>query len=193
MTRFADQLFEDLMREHGPTLARTKPPAPRRHIATRRTLLAAGTACAAVAGTAGALVTGGGTPAYAVTKNPDGTVTLAVYDKSGIAGANAKLHQLGDGQVVVVPVGPGCPSIGSLPKPAVPLVKGHVSIQTTLSRDGKATVNARGVPAGDIIVLGFETTAHGSFGGSAITSPPAPSCISLPAPPRGSRPVTGQP
>ena len=126
MTKFADQLFDDLMQEHGPALARTTPPAPRRHIATRGTLLAAGTACAAIGVTAGALVAGGGTPAYAVTTNPDGTVTLAVYQTSGIAGANARLRQLGDGQVVVVPVESGCPSLGSLPAPAVSR-RGHGS------------------------------------------------------------------
>ena len=43
MTKFADQLFDDLMREHGPALARTVPPAhPKRHSTTRRTLLAGG-------------------------------------------------------------------------------------------------------------------------------------------------------
>ena len=68
----------------------------------------------------GADVAGGKTPAYAVTSNPNGTVTLAVYKKSGIAGANAKLHELGDSQVYVVPVEAGCPSISSLPAPAVP-------------------------------------------------------------------------
>ena len=190
MTKFADQLFDDLMREHGPALARTRPPAPRRHIATRRTLLAAGTACAAVAATAGALVASGGTPAYAVTTNPNGTVTLAVYQKSGIAGANARLRQLGDGQVVVVPVKAGCPSLGSLPAPAVPL-RGHIPTQTTSSRDGSVTVKAKGIPAGDILVVGFETTAHGgkvtSVGGGKLTSPPAPSCVSLPQAPGTAR------
>jgi hypothetical protein len=38
---------DTLMREHEPALARIRPPAPRRHFATRRTLLAAGAACAA--------------------------------------------------------------------------------------------------------------------------------------------------
>ena len=44
-----------------------------------------------------------------MTAHPNGTVTLAVYKDSGIAGANAKLRQLGDGQVVVVPVGTQLP------------------------------------------------------------------------------------
>ena len=29
MTKFADQLLDDLMREHGPALAHTRPPAAR--------------------------------------------------------------------------------------------------------------------------------------------------------------------
>jgi hypothetical protein len=190
MTKFADQLFDDLMREHGPALARTTPafskPALRQRVATRRTLLAAGAACAAVATTAGVLAAGGGIPAYAVTANPDGTVTLAVHQESGMAGANARLRQLGDSQVVVVPVKAGCPSLQSLPAPAGPR-SGHLPLQTTTSRDGSVTVKAKGIPAGDILVVGVETTTQGSTmtstGGAALTSPPAPSCVSLPSAP----------
>jgi len=201
MTKFADELFADLMREHGSTLAQTRPPAaPKRHIPGRRTLLAAGAGGVAVAAAAGALVASGGppaahggtsadggsSPAYAVTKNSDGTVTLAVYKASGIAGANARLRQLDDGQVVIVPVAPGCPSPSSLPAPAVP-PSGHISVQGSDSKDGGITVNAQGIPAGDILVVGAQTTVNGTLVttqmGSRLTSPPAPSCISLPAPP----------
>jgi hypothetical protein len=181
MTKFADQLYADLMREHGSTLVHTRPPAAsRRHIASRPALLAAGAGGLAVAATVGALVATGGAPAYALTTNPDGTVTLAVYQAPGIAQANAKLQQLGD-NVVVVPVEPGCPSLGSLPAPAV-LPNGQISVGGSVSRDGSITVNAQGVPAGDIIVVGVEITAHGGQTGARLTSPPAPSCISLPAP-----------
>jgi hypothetical protein len=129
MTKFADQLYADLMREHGSTLAHTRPPAPKRHVAARRTLM----------------VASGGSPAYAVTKNPNGTVTLDVYQKSGIAGANAKLHQLGD-NVVVVPVQAGCPSIRSLSAPAVPVARGSISIQTGVSKGGSVTGERAGYP-----------------------------------------------
>ena len=64
------------------------------------------------------LLPGGAARAYAVTQNQNGTVTLAVYRESGIAQANARLRQLGD-NVVVVPVEPGSPVLGSLPPPAV--------------------------------------------------------------------------
>jgi hypothetical protein len=189
MTNFADQLFADLMREHGSTLAHTQPPAPRPRVAARRTLLVAGAGCLAVAGTAGALAasSGGGSPAYAVTKNPNGTVTLDVYQKSGITQANTKLHQLGD-NVIIVPVGAGCPSIRSLPAPAVPVPLGGISVQGSRSKDGSVTVNARGIPAGDILVVAVGTSTNGttttSFADGKLTSPPAPSCVSLPfAPP----------
>ena len=104
MTKFEDQLFDDLMREHGSTLTNARRPAPRRHVATRRALLAVGGGGVAAAAAAGVLVAtaGGGapghsanlargtTPAYALTTHSNGTITLAVYQKSGIAAANAK-------------------------------------------------------------------------------------------------------
>jgi hypothetical protein len=184
MTKFADQLFTDLMREHGPTLAQTRPPAPGRHIASRRRLLAAGTGFVAVAATVGGLVasSGGGTPAYALSTHPNGTVTLDVYRESGIAAINARLQQLGDSQVFVVPVEPGCPRPAP---PAVSPIGVEISVGAARSSDGSVTVDAYGIPAGDILVVGFVATANGTYGGSIVSSPPAPSCISLPAPPGG--------
>jgi hypothetical protein len=183
MTKFADQLFDDLMREHGPALAHAKPPAPSRPVWARRPALAAGLGgLAAVAATAGVLVAGGGTPAYAVTTNPNGTVTVAVYQESGFAGANAKLHQLGDGRVVVVPVRPGCP------RPRPPAVSGkgrYISLGITKSGGGSVTVKARGIPAGDILVVGIETEGSTTQSGAFLTSPPPPSCISLSPAPSG--------
>jgi hypothetical protein len=184
MTKFEDQLYADLMRQHGSVLAATKLPAlSRRHIASRGALLATGAGGIAVAATASVLATGGGTPAYALTTNHD-TITLAVYQESGIAQANARLHQLGD-DVVVVPVRAGCPSLGSLPAPAVPTKGISMGVGGSKSSDGSITVNAHGVPAGDILVVGIEVTAHGTQAGAALTSPPAPSCVSLPALPPG--------
>jgi hypothetical protein len=189
MTKFADQLFDDLMQEHGPALAQASPArhAPARHAAAGRKLMLAGAGGVAVAAAAtGVLVTGGGTPAYAVTTHPDGTVTLAVTEASGISGANGKLHQLGD-RVVVVPVRPGCPSISSLRPPVVQPV--HISGSTKIGRDGSVTVNAKGIPAGDILVVAVETNTHqanGKFSSLSVgtlTSPPAPAGVSLPAGP----------
>jgi hypothetical protein len=188
MTKFADQLFTDLIHEHGPALTLIKPSAaPGRRAVTGRKLLAVGACGVAVAAaTAGVLVAEAGTPAYAVTTHPDGTVTLAVKQATGVSGANARLHQLGD-RVVVVPVEPGCPGIDSLPAPAVRPT--HISGSTKVGRDGSVTVNAKGIPAGDILVVGVATNAHAANGttysmsDARLISPPAPSCVSLPAPP----------
>src|ERR1700760_5000791 len=104
MTRFSDDLFDDLMREHGPALTgMTVRTAPKRHLATRPVLLTAGAGGVAGAGTAGAPAARSAASAYAVTPHNDGTVTLAVYQQPGIAQANAKLQALGD-RVVVLPV-----------------------------------------------------------------------------------------
>jgi hypothetical protein len=181
MTKFSDQLFTDLMNEHGPVLAGTELTASgRRHPVRRAALVAGGAGTMAVALTAGLTMLGGGaSPAYAVTKNPDGTLTVAVSNPSGIAGANATLHAMGV-KVYVVPVQDGCPSMDSLPKPILPK-DGHVSMQTSLnSKDGSITVNASGIPAGDILVLAVSSTSAGTMMAGALTTPPPPSCVSLP-------------
>lgn len=193
MIKFDDQLYDDLMREHGAALARVTPrpvpPPPR--VTPRRAVLAGGGFLAAAGVIAGTLVTAGSaSPAYAVTKNPDGTLSLAVYQASGFGPANTRLRQLGDGKVVVVPVRPGCP------RPPRVSGRGHLmSTSGTLSADGKVTVRARGIPAGDILVVGIERTRHGTFSTGILTSPPAPSCVSPPPSPPvgpgGSRQVSG--
>ena len=188
MTKFADQLYDDLLREHGPELAHLQAPVgARRHVPSRRTLLAAGAGCVAVAGTAGALVAGGGTPAYALSTHPDGTATLAVYSEPGIAQLNARLHELGD-KVIVVPIHPWCPPLTSLRPPTVKPA-GPVQIQGSSSRDGSITVKARGIPAGDILVVATQTTTRGhtvmQTTAARLTSGPAPSCVSAPPPPAG--------
>jgi hypothetical protein len=184
MTKFADQLLTELMDEYRPALERIQPPPARprpRHLARRRPAwLVAGGATAAGAAAASVALLGGAAPAYAVTSHPDGTVTVAVSRADGIPGANAKLRALGD-HVVVVPVRPGCPAPGSLPQSAAQPGRTTTGVQ---SSDGSITVQARGIPAGDTLVLGAVTQPNGgmTLGGQLITGP-VPSCMSLPAPP----------
>jgi hypothetical protein len=181
MTKFSDQLFDDLMREHGPALASVRPPAqPKRRITVRRALLAGGGTVAVAAAIAGGLAATSGSPAYAVTKNPDGTITLAVYQKSGIAGVNARLRQLGDNRVVVVPVEAGCPRP---PAPAVSVRGDRVGAAIGISPGGSITVKAQGIPAGDILVVGVQSSGRSRASVATVTSPPAPSCISGGPPP----------
>ncbi len=190
MTKFADQLFEDLMGEHGQALEGVRLAAhPGRGVATRRVMLAAGGALAAAGAIVGAVVAGSGTPAppavasrtpvnphqaYSVTNNPDGTITLAVYRKSGIAAANARLRQMGEDQVVVVPVEAGCPSLA----PPAMSGKGQAISAGGSDSGGSVTVTAHGIPAGDILVVGVQTSGTTTTIIGALTSPPAPACIS---------------
>lgn len=192
MTKFADQLFDDLMREHGPALAQLGLPAQlRRTLPARRALLAGGGTVAIAGAIVGFLVAGGGAPhakvagnrppAYAVTKHANGTITLAVYRKSGIAGANARLAQLGDDNVVVVPIEAGCPDVDSLPPPPVFPKRVMVEVHGSVSGDGSVTVNAQGIPAGDILVVAPQIRSGSVIGFfSPMTSAPPPSCVSLP-------------
>lgn len=190
MTKFADQLFDDLMREHGPALAQFGLPAqPRRTLPARRALLAGGGTVAIAGAIVGSLVAGGGAPhakvagnrppAYAVTKHANGTITLSVYRKSGIAGANARLAQLGDDHVVVVPVEAGCPNVDSLPPPHTGFPK---SFTAGVGRGGDWILWTRpAMPAGDFLVVAV-LTRSGSVTSTFIfpTSAPPPSCVSLP-------------
>jgi hypothetical protein len=63
--------------------------------------------------------------------------------------------------------------------------KGHL-LTTGISRspNGTITVNAHGIPAGDILVIGVATSGHPSYSVGTLASPPAPSCVgTLPLPP----------
>jgi hypothetical protein len=106
MKRFEERLLDELRRmvaEHP----RTERP-PRR---PRRLVLAGGLASvAAVAAVAGVfLLTGGASPAYAVSKNDDGTVTVEISSLSDAAGLEQKLRDAGIRAVVqYVPPGKAC-------------------------------------------------------------------------------------
>jgi hypothetical protein len=166
MTEFADQTT-----------------SPKRRFTKRRTLLATGGGSLAVAAAlAGVVLSGGGTPAYAVTQNHNGTVTVAVHDKSGFVGANAKLAKDGESQVVVVPIEAGCPA----PKAPAVSPKGHsITVGGAVSKNGSATFSATGIPAGDIVAVGMQTTGQGRSTESVITSPPAPTCLPPASAPTG--------
>jgi hypothetical protein len=211
MTKFSDQLFTDLMHEHSTALRATQLPiATRGHSAVKRGAWLAGGAGALTVGITAALAAtgGGGAAAYAVTPHADGTVTVGISKPSGIADANRRLTALGD-RVVVVPVRAGCPAMNALPAPVDGAgAKGTVTVsEGAKSADGSITVDAHGVPQGDVLVLAVTDTSHGITMGAALTRAPAPSCVSEPpggfpgpgAPgtgPRsggsqGARPITG--
>jgi hypothetical protein len=97
MSEFEDNLWLRVIREHGDELALTERTRYPHRRATRRQLLAGTTAGLTATATAAALLLGASTspPAFAVTRNLDGTVTVNLMQASGIAGANEKLAAMG--------------------------------------------------------------------------------------------------
>ena len=96
MSEFEDNLWLVVVREHADELARTERTGRHRR-ATRPQLLAGTTVGLAAVAIAAALLFGASTSpaAFAVTRNPDGTVTVNLMQASGIAGANKKLAAMG--------------------------------------------------------------------------------------------------
>ena len=185
MTKFEDQLYQDLMTEHGHRLRAAARPAPARRRVRRPVWLVTGAAGVAAAATAAVMALGSAPAlaAYSVTQH-DGTITVAVNRLSGVAGANTTLHAMG-ARVVVVPVRPGCPPIVSLPRPH-PAPHPPVSVATGVNGHGHRSVTVKvgkvGIPAGDTMILAFSgNPRHGTaLGAGGIITGPVPRCVSLP-------------
>lgn len=186
MTKFEDQLFGQLMAEHGHQLRTAERPAPAtaRRRARRPVWLAAGAAgtVAAVTATVMTLGSAPASAAYSVTQH-DGTVSVSVYNASGVAGANGALYRM-HARVVVVPVRPDCPSIGSLPRPH-PAPHPAVSVASRVNKQGHRSVSVKikgRIPAGDTMILAFTGNPRhgGAVGAGGIITGPVPHCVSLP-------------
>ncbi len=189
MTKFEDQLFGQLMAEHGHQLRAVERPAPARRRARRPVWLATGAAGVVAAVTAAVMALGSAPAlaAYSVTQH-HGTVTVSVYRASGVAGANAALHAI-HARVRVVPVRPGCPPITSLPRPN-PAPHPSVSVGTRVSKGGHRSVTVKlgkgGIPAGDTMILAFSGNGgpgSTSLGAGGIITGSVPRCVSLPSAP----------
>jgi hypothetical protein len=101
MTRYTDNLWGDLVAEHGATIAAADRPGPARPAVLRRPRVLAGSTLAlAGAGTALALglTAAGSTPAFAVTKTADGSVLVNINQITSLPhGGNSKLAAMGVG------------------------------------------------------------------------------------------------
>jgi hypothetical protein len=185
MSNFKDHLWRDLVREHGPELARMPKPAGRGH-RPRPRLLAGTTAGLAGAGTVVALVLGAASssPAFAVTQGRDGTVSVVVNRLDAISLVNARLAKLGL-RARFVQVVAGC-----LPPNAVvrslPRRQALLGSVTVTQGFVKAHFDPRKIPAGQVLVV----PAWGEGRAIHATSRPIPvlpgalsGCLSAAAPP----------
>lgn len=197
MKTFADHLFEELMEQHGAALTPAPNPAPNpavnpapaRRRLTRPVWASAGTVAAAATAAVGFTAFSGTASAYAVTDNHDGTVTVKVTKPSGITGANAALHKLGS-KVAVVQATPGCPSIDTFAVPDHSAGKSTIGMSGGPGRPTTITVQAQGLPKNDTMLVVFDFDQPMQRVGSALVKSPAPTCVSLPAAPKGGT-VTG--
>ncbi len=167
MTRFKDNLLDDLMREHGETVEE----APERR--TRRPLLAAAGALAIAGAATVVITTSSGQEAYAVTKNADGSVTVTIRDIKGVGPANAKLREYGIG-AKAVPMSRDC---APLDESKLDLMGGYKLPRT--GDDGSVTMSPGDVPPGYTILLGVSNLS-GRGTGLGYTGPhrdPAPDCL----------------
>jgi hypothetical protein len=164
MSKFEDHLWREVVRAHGADLAQMSSPATRNNWRARPRLIVGTSIGLAGAGTALAIAFSATTtpPAFAVTRNHDGTVTVTVTASSGVAGANAKLHQLGIRAKVMAQVPSGCAMHGSpAPSPGI-----------TADR---WTINPRKIPAGQTLMLTLARHCHTTKGPEHGSPSPSPS------------------
>src|SRR6516165_34379 len=99
MTSFDDRLWADLVLEHGDEIRLHPGLTPPHSSNSRRPALRTGAALAAVGLLAGAVLiftaTKATSPAYAVTTNPDGIVTVMLNDIHVLTALNAELARDG--------------------------------------------------------------------------------------------------
>ena len=178
MGNFEDELWTDLLQAHGDGLENAQRPTPRRS-RTRPLALTAGAAGVVGVGTVLAITLTATTsvPAYAVTENSDGTVTVTLHDISGVTGINAKLAALGVRARALTPR-PDCTEVEH-PDPAYRMVNANTDPLAVASNaaQGKVVIQPRAIPVGDTLVLTAADFGHGEFMFSVgMVLDPAPSC-----------------
>lgn len=200
MGKFEDQLWADLLTEHGDDLAAAHRPV-RRHDRGRPVALTAGAFGVIGIVTALGLTLTATTspPAYAVTENGDGSVSVAIHDIRGVAPANRELERLGV-RARALPVTERCvgvPHPGPKPPPA------PSSLGVRVQGTAEVTFQPNAIPAGDTLLLGAVVLPNDGMAlRIGLTYGQAPDCFRLggvpgPAAPRGSvvptrRPTVGQ-
>jgi hypothetical protein len=124
--------------------------------------------------TAGVLALTSASPAFAVTKNPDGTVAITLTDLSDLPSLNQELAQDGV-PVTAVPMSTSCSATGTINNPSG---EGGPSAAAGQETTDFVTIDPSLIPRGEVGVLGVRQTASGQVGlVFGETTPPAPSCL----------------
>jgi hypothetical protein len=172
MTRFTDNLWRDLAREHGPTLALADRPEPdRARILRRPRVLAGSTLGLAGAGTALALALGAAssTPAYAVTTNGDGSVLVTINQNSALPQANAKLTAMGIHEQISIQMASGAAAAsGPVSCTQAPGVSGP-PVEVLVGTNGTEVIDSGNTGAGTWHLAACHLTGDTSSGNTGNT------------------------
>ena len=153
---FEDRLWGDLVQNHGMQLANVQRPSDTT-TRSKRPMLLGGALSIAAAATLLALVLTAATttPAYAVTTNSDGTITVTIHDIAGVSGANAQLARFGV-RARAVPAVANCPT-------AVSRVPAYEWASTAMRPDpasSAVTLRPNQIPSGNTLVLAAREISH---------------------------------
>ncbi len=164
MNRFKDRLWGELMREHGADLAQMRRQVAKHSRRPRPRVLVGSTLGLAGVGTALALVlsAASSSPAFAVTRNHDGTVTVMIKRIDGISGANALLTALGV-RARAVQVVAGCTIAPRLALPSARLItvqRGARGVPAGMGPVIQARFDPRRIPPGRTLVLPTLRVGH---------------------------------
>ena len=150
MTKFTDNLWRDLAREHGPALAQADRPGTGRARRSRPRILAGSTlalagACVAVTL---ALTATASTPAFAVTKNGDGSVLVKINQLQALPDANRKLTEMGIHEQVTIDMAVGAAAVsGPVTCTPAPGVSGP-PVQVLVGTNGTEVIASGNTGAG---------------------------------------------
>ena len=172
---FEDRLWRDLVRDHGADLATV-----RRYDSTtrsKRPLLLGGGAVSLVGAAsllALALTATTSAPAYAVTNNLDGTVTVTIRDIAGVTGANVQLARLGV-RARAVPAVVNCSTTAA----RIPAYQWAGKALRPDPASFAVTLRPSEIPNGDTLVLAARQISHDHVElGVMMVRGPAPACSS---------------
>jgi hypothetical protein len=147
MSKFTDNLWHDLVQEHGATLAHADRPGPGRASRLRRPRVLAGTTLALVGGgTALALALGaaGSTPAWAVTTDSQGSVLVTINQLSALPQANAKLTAMGTHEQVTISMASGAVAVSG-PVTCTPAAGVHgPAVKVLVGKNGTEVITGSG-------------------------------------------------
>jgi hypothetical protein len=181
MNRFRDNLWRDLVQEHGPALALADQPDPdpaRAGVLRRPRVLAGSTLGLAGVAAALLLALGGSAapPAFAVTRQHDGSVLVKVNvsetTQPWVQGADHKLAAMGIDEQIMVATQPGaattdgavsCTALGGANTPAGPRVN------VLLGQGGTGVIPSGNTGAGIVHLSGCVYYKSVTRGGSGNT------------------------